>query len=99
MPSTLAPPTCMCRSPPADTIPTAERPGYAEVRLHKLGTDPGRDPLVHEKTGDPKTFVSAGIGKDGRWLVASIEHGWTSTDVYFQDLRAAKREGRPLVVG
>jgi prolyl oligopeptidase len=85
--------------PPADTIPTAERPGYAEVRLHKLGTDPGRDPLVHEKTGDPKTFVSAGIGKDGRWLVASIEHGWTSTDVYFQDLRAAKREWRPLVVG
>ena len=52
----------------------------------------GKDKIVHEKTGDPKTFVSAGIGKDGRWLIATIEHGWTSTDVYFQDLRSPKPE-------
>jgi prolyl oligopeptidase len=85
--------------PPAGSVPTSDRPGYAEVRIHKLGVDPKKDALVHEKTGDPKTFVNAGIGKDGRWLVATIEHGWTSTDVYFQDLHAAKREWRPLVVG
>jgi prolyl oligopeptidase len=83
----------------AGAVATSERPGYAEVRLHKLGVDPGKDALVHEKTGDPKTFVGAGIGKDGRWLIATIEHGWTSTDVYFQDLRSATREWRPLVVG
>ena len=80
-------------------VSAADRPGYAEVRLHKLGTDPSKDSLVHEKTGDPKTFVSAGVGKDGRWLIATIEHGWTSTDVYFQDLRSAKPEWRPLVAG
>ena len=60
---------------------------------------PGKDRIVHEKTGDPKTFVSAGVGKDGRWLIATIEHGWTSTDVYFQDLRSPKPEWRPLVAG
>ncbi len=86
-----------CRRPAAS--PPADRPGYAEVRLHKLGSDPSRDRVVHEKTGDPKTFVNAGIGKDGRWLIATIEHGWTSTDVYFQDLRSGKPEWRPLVVG
>ena len=80
-------------------VSTADRPGYAEVRLHKLGSDPSKDRIVHEKTGDPKTFVSAGVGKDGRWLIATIEHGWTSTDVYFQDLRSPKPEWRPLVVG
>jgi prolyl oligopeptidase len=85
--------------PLAGTVSTADRPGYAEVRLHKLGSDPGKDRIVHEKTGDPKTFVSAGIGKDGRWLIAAIEHGWTSTDVYYQDLRSPKPEWRPLVVG
>jgi prolyl oligopeptidase len=85
---------------PADgSVPTADRPGYAEVRLHRLGSDPARDRIVHEKTGDPKTFVSAGVGKDGRWLIATIEHGWTSTDVYFQDLRSPNPEWRPLVVG
>jgi prolyl oligopeptidase len=80
-------------------VPTAERPGFAEVRFHALGTDPKTDPLVHEKTGDPKTFVSAGVGKDGRWLVASIEHGWRSTDVYFQDLRSRKPAWTTLVAG
>jgi prolyl oligopeptidase len=85
--------------PLAGAVSTADRPGYAEVRLHKLGSDPSKDRIVHEKTGDPKTFVSAGVGKDGRWLIAAIEHGWTSTDVYFQDLRSPKPEWRPLVVG
>ena len=90
--------------PPADRVAAADRPGYAEVRLHQLGTDPSKDKVVHEKTGDPKTFVSAGIGKDGRWLIATIEHGWNSSDVYFQDpairqvrvATARRRQGRPL---
>jgi len=69
------------------------------VRFHKLGTDPAKDRVVREKTGDPRTFVGAGVGKDGRWLIATVEHGWASTDVYFQDLHAATHEWRPLVVG
>ena len=85
--------------PPAGSVPTADRPGYAEVRFHKLGTDPAKDRVVHEKTGDPRTFVGAAVGKDGRWLVATVEHGWASTDVYFQDLHAPSREWLPLVVG
>jgi prolyl oligopeptidase len=87
------------RLPPPGAVPTADRPGFAEVRYHALGTDPKLDTLVHEKTGDPKTFVSASVGKDGRWLVANIEHGWTSTEVFFQDLRAPKPAWAPLVTG
>jgi prolyl oligopeptidase len=85
--------------PPLGSVPTADRPGYAAVRFHALGTDPKNDPVVREKTGDPKTFVSAAVGKDGRWLIATIEHGWTSTDVYVEDLQQAKPTWRPLVVG
>jgi prolyl oligopeptidase len=85
--------------PPVGSVEPADRPGYAEVRLHKLGQDPAKDKVVHEKTGDPKTFVSASVGRDGRWLIATIEHGWNSTDVYFQDLRSGRFEWRPLVVG
>ena len=50
-------------------IPVADRPGYAEVRFHKLGTDPKDDPVVHEKTGDPTTFIDAELSRDGHWLV------------------------------
>jgi prolyl oligopeptidase len=87
------------RLPPPGAVPVADRPGYAEVRFHRLGSDPKNDPLVHEKTGDPKTFINATIGKDGRWLIATIEHGWTSTDVYFQDVRSRIPAWRPLIVG
>ncbi len=47
-------------------LPVAERPGYAEVRHHELGRDPKQDRLVHERTGDAKTFLGTGLGKDGR---------------------------------
>ena len=82
-------------------IPVSERPGWQEVRFHRLGEDPGKDRLVHEKLGDPTAFIGAGLSKDGRWLLLSIQHGWSSTDVYFRDLSDPKAADRwtPLVVG
>ena len=87
--------------PPKDSVPTADRPGYAEVRFHKLGSDPKKDPTVHDKTGDAKTFIAADLSKDGRWLVCTVEHGWTRYDVSFMDLRApaGKRVWTDLAVG
>jgi prolyl oligopeptidase len=85
--------------PAAGSVPTAERPGFAEVHFHKLGADPANDRTVREKTGDPKTFIGAELSKDGRWLVLTTEHGWTRTDVEFMDLRAKKAEWQSLAVG
>jgi len=85
--------------PPKDSVPTAERPGYAEVRYHALGADPAKDKTVHEKTGNAKTFLNADISKSGRWLIATTEHGWTRNDVEFMDLHAPKPTWKPLVTG
>jgi prolyl oligopeptidase len=85
--------------PPVGTVPTADRPGYAEVRLHKLGESPAKDRIVHEKTGDPKSFLRAEVSKSGRYVVLTTEHGWTHYDVEFMDLRAPKPAWRPLSVG
>lgn len=85
--------------PPATSVPTSERPGFAEVRFHKLGADSATDCRVREKTGDPKTFIGAELSKDGRWLLMTTEHGWTRTDVEFMDLRAPKPTWRALAVG
>jgi prolyl oligopeptidase len=87
------------RLPPEGSVPTADRPGYAEVRFHKLGTSPTSDRLVHEKTGDPHTFLGVELSRDGRWLFAAVEHGWTRTDVYYRDLHSAAPEWTPLAVG
>ena len=82
-------------------IPTAERPGYAEVRFHRLGTDPKSDTVVKEKTGDPTIFQNAYLTRDGRFLFLVTSHGWTSQDIRFRDLAANPdaTAWTPLAVG
>ncbi len=69
-------------------VTIADRPGFAELRYHAIGTDPATDKVVRPATGNPQTFLGGGVSRDGRWLVASVQHGWNSTDVYFRDLKA-----------
>jgi len=85
--------------PPPDAVPIADRPGFAEVRFHKLGTDPKTDRVVRERTGDPKTFLDADLSKDGRWLLLTTEHGWSHTDLEIMDLRTPKPAWKPIVTG
>jgi prolyl oligopeptidase len=85
--------------PTDPAIPVDERPGYAEVRYHKLGTDPRTDPVVHERTGNPETFISADLSRDGHWLFLAIQHGWNSTDLYYRDARLPDPSWKPFAVG
>lgn len=82
-------------------VPVDARPGYQEVRFHRLGEDPAKDRVVREKLGDPTAFLGAGVSRNGRWLVLSVQHGWTSNDVLYRDLSDPKQADRwtPLVVG
>lgn len=86
--------------PPVSSVPETERPGYAEVRLHRLGEDASKDRLIRERTGDPTQFLSADLSQDGRWLLLNLSHGWTSVDVWFKDLHAGESAAwQPLAVG
>lgn len=85
--------------PLADVVKASDRPGCAEVRFHKLGDNPHDDKVIRDKTGDPGTFISATVDRSGRWLIATIEHGWTRTDVYVRDLHPPDGGWKPLVVG
>jgi prolyl oligopeptidase len=82
-------------------IPVADRPGFQEVRFHKLGTDASKDVVVREKTGDPRTFAGASLSRDGRWLFYYIARGTRSTDVWFRDQRNPAKPGpwQELAVG
>jgi prolyl oligopeptidase len=85
-------------------VPTPDRPGYAEVRFHKLGTEPKTDAVVKERTGDPTAFQNAELSRDGRFLFLVVSHGWTSQDVWFRDLAANLKGAQetawtPLAVG
>lgn len=79
-------------------IPASERPGYTEIRFHKLGSDPAKDPVIRGRTGDPSTFLNAHLSRDGRFLFVEVARGWNENDVYMRD----EREGGdfvPLALG
>ena len=76
------------RIPPVGPgVSVADRPGFADVRFHKIGDDPQKDRVVREPTHDPKSFLGAELSRDGHFLVLYVQHGWSSTDVYYKDLR------------
>jgi prolyl oligopeptidase len=85
--------------PVSAAVTVADRPGLAELRFHRLGTDPATDPVIYPATKNPQTFVSGSISRDGKWLVVLIQHGWRSTDIYFKDARAPRAAWTPLVAG
>jgi prolyl oligopeptidase len=80
-------------------IKTEDRPGYAEIRYHALGTNPKSDPTIYEKTGDSSKFVDVDLSDDGRWLFTYVERGWSAVDVYYKDLKDKKAEWKPLIAG
>ena len=86
------------RLPVDSEIPVADRPGFAEIRYHQLGTTPAADPIVHEKLGDPEKFVGVDLSRDGEHLFFYVQHGWNKTDIYYKNLREGDDTWRPLVV-
>ncbi len=90
--------------PPADPAHIQDRPGLAEVRYHKLGTDPKKDPIIHAKTGDATKFIGAEISRDGKWIFFEQQNGWDKNDLYYQPLKgqptaAMAKNWDPIVVG
>ncbi|MFN0252177.1 MAG: prolyl oligopeptidase family serine peptidase [Kofleriaceae bacterium] len=80
-------------------VTIAERPGFAEVRFHKLGDDAAKDTVVHPATGSAKTFIGGYVSKDGHWVIVNVSHGWNSTDVYIKDARKKGATFVPIVKG
>lgn len=82
-------------------IPASERPGWADIRLHRIGTDPKTDAVVKAKLGDPTTFQNVHITRDGRFLFLAVAHGWTWNEIWFRDLEtnAGATTWTPLTAG
>jgi prolyl oligopeptidase len=85
--------------PVGGDVTIANRPGYAELRFHKVGADPATDAMVHPRTGNPQTFLRGGLSWDGAWLFAGVQHGWNSSDVYFKPAADPKAPWTTLVAG
>ena len=88
-------------TPPAsDSIKEADRNAHAEVRIHRLGTDPAKDAMVYPATGHSDWFVGASITQDGHFLFTSISHGTSGgTSWFYKDVRTGAKDWTTLVDG
>ncbi len=58
------------------------------VFYHLLGTDPATDPLVFGEGRDPEDWPNVKLSNDGRWLLLTVEQGYTKTELFLMDLKA-----------
>jgi prolyl oligopeptidase len=67
---------------------------YAKVFYHGLGSDPAKDPLIFDPLAfgdkpDPQDIPQVNLADDtDRWLLITVSHGWSKSQVYLQDLAA-----------
>ena len=73
--------------PVSDTVTVEQRPGFATVRLHNLGTPQESDTEVFGATGDPETFLGADLSEDGHFLFLYLSRGWDDVSVWYRDQR------------
>src|SRR5258708_27709884 len=76
------------RYPNQGEFPDGEEMYHRRVFYHVLGTDPGKDPLIFGDNRNPEDWPNVDLSDDGRWLLITVEQGWTKTELYVMD-RAA----------
>ena len=75
------------RYPAAGEVPPGEEAYHRAVFHHRLGDAPARDPKIfagRERTDWPGVDLSP----DGRWLLITVEQGWSKSEVYLLDTHA-----------
>jgi len=82
------------RYPKKGEVPEGQDVYNRHVFYHLLGTDPAKDPLVFGQGLDPADWPNVDLSNDGRWLLISVEQGWTKSELYVQDLNAGTAPAR-----
>ncbi len=78
------------RYPKKGDVPEGEEIYHRRVFYHALGSDPDKDALIFGKDLDVEAWPNVDLSNDGRWLILTISHGWTKSELYVQDLKSGK---------
>jgi prolyl oligopeptidase len=75
------------RHPKKGEVPDGEEVYHVKVFYHQIGSDPAKDPLIFGDRPNPQDIPDVTLSEDDRWLLINVEHGWTRTEMYLQDLQ------------
>jgi len=76
------------RYPQKGEVPEGQENYNRHVFYHALGSDAAKDPLIFGEGRDPQDWPNVDVSNDGRWLLITVEVGWTKSELYVEDLQA-----------
>ena len=74
------------RLPKKGDVPEGQEMYNRHVFYHPMGTDPAKDPLIFGQGRDPEDWPNVSLSEDGRWLLITVEQGWTKSELYLMDV-------------
>jgi len=75
------------RYPKKGDVPEGQEMYNRHVFYHELGTDPETDPPIFGEGRDPEDWPSVSLDNDGRFLLITVQQGWTKTELFLMDLK------------
>jgi len=64
------------------------------VFFHLLGSPVETDDKIFGEGRDPEDWPNVQLSNDDRWLLITVEQGWTKSELYLQDLKSDKPASR-----
>lgn len=56
------------------------------IYYHAMGTDPSQDARIFGDDYGPDKWIGASVSEDGRYLLIRVDHGWTKSEIYVQEI-------------
>jgi prolyl oligopeptidase len=82
------------RYPKKGDVPDGQEMYNRHVFYHELGADPASDALIFGEGRDAEDWPNVNLSNDGRWLLISVEQGWTKSELFLMDLKSDKPPSR-----
>jgi prolyl oligopeptidase len=76
------------RYPKKGEVPEGQEMYNRHVFYHALGSDASKDPLIFGEGLDPEYWPSVSLSEDGRWLLITVEEGYTKIEMFLADLQS-----------
>src|SRR5665213_609709 len=74
------------RYPTPGQVPRGEEAYHRAVFHHRLGEPPAHDRPIFGAGRDRADWPNVDLSPDGRWLVITVDQGWSKSEVYLLDL-------------
>ncbi len=63
---------------------------HRHIRFHRLGTQPGDDPIVFDRLPIDEAWPDVSVSPDGKYLLVEMQVGWSRTDAFLLDVASGE---------